>query len=269
MKKAGPPHSIHFRAKKSLGQNFLTSPRIVEKIVACADLAGEETVVEVGPGFGVLTAALLRKTKKVIAIEKDDFLYAQLKKRFPREIQEGRLELIHADALTVPPPTVPYFLVANIPYNITSPLLDHFIRDNYKHLPLQAVLLVQKEVAEKICAAPPDMNVLALHIQTFGTPKIVLRVGRANFNPVPGVDSAVVKIEFDGARIRAMKSPDDYQKYFGLIHKAFSHKRKMLRGTLPQELLTAAGIEPTRRAQTLTCDEWWELVKASNLYGKN
>ena len=216
--------------------------------MCAAKLSGSETVVEVGPGTGILTEALLERAKKVIAIEKDDRLILQLKAHF---ILHPNFELIHADALKWQPPATPYHLVANIPYYITSPLIDHFIGRHAQHPAVRATILVQKEVAEKICAAPPHMNVLALHVQAFGSPKYEFTVGPKNFSPSPKVDSAVITIQ-------RHKTP--HQLPFDLIHKAFSNKRKMLRSTLGQELCEAAGIDPTRRPETLSLDEWSRFV---------
>lgn len=253
---------MDFHPKKSLGQNFLKNPRVVEKIIHAAGLSGDELVVEVGPGFGILTEALLKVAGRVIAIEKDSQLYSSLRVMPLRVMREAHsnLELIHADALKIPPPKEPYFLIANIPYSITSPLLDHFIRDHPDRLPIRAVLLVQKEVAEKICAQPPHMNVLALHVQTFGKSKMIATVSRHNFQPVPKVDSAILKIEFPLSLRASAKKSINLKKYFELIHRGFSHKRKMLRRLLPAELLAKAGIEPTRRAETLSIEEWKKLA---------
>lgn len=252
-----------FRPKKSFGQNFLKNPRVIEKIMGAAELSGEETVVEVGPGFGILTEALLnktggaQKTGKVIAIEKDRALFEYLKEKFRAA---KNLELIYGDALEFTPPKEPFCLVANIPYSITSPLLDHFIRDaactEKPNLPQRAVLLVQKEVAEKICASPPRMNVLALHIQPFGAPRLVASISRQNFQPMPKVDSSIIEINF-------YKPAPTYatKEFFELIHRGFSHKRKMLRATLPKDLLQKAGIDETRRPETLTIEEWRRISR--------
>lgn len=244
---------MEFLPKKSLGQNFLINPHIVQKIIATAGLQGNELVVEIGPGFGILTEALLKTANQVIAIEKDSKLFEYLKNKFGRA---RNLKLIHGDALEIPPPAKPFSLIANIPYSITSPLLDHFIRNNHKNLPRFAVLLVQKEVAEKICETPPRMNVLALHVQTFGNPKIIVGVSKNNFNPRPKVDSAIIKIEFP----LKPKINVDYDKYFSLIHRAFGHKRKMLRSSLPEELLNRAKINPMRRPETLNVEDWANLT---------
>lgn len=245
---------VNFRPKKSFGQNFLTNRRVVEKIIHTAKLQGDEFVVEVGPGFGILTEALLKHAGQVRAIEKDKELFAFLKNKF---LGRESLELLHADALKIQPPAGHYFLVANIPYSITSPLLDHFIRDNPDRLPLRAVVMVQKEVAQKICAKPPQMNVLALHIQTFGTPKIIGTVSRNNFEPRPKVDSAIVTIEFH----QDWKEIPDLKKYFAVIHRGFEHKRKMLRSSFDERILRKAGIDSMKRAETITIEEWKSLAK--------
>lgn len=255
---------INFQPSKKLGQNFLTNSRIVEKIVQAAELNGTEIVLEIGPGLGILTEALVQKAAQVIAIEKDARLYEFLKAKFAAEISgpadKKKLTLIHGDALEQGPPDEPYALIANIPYSITSPLLDHFIRDNPGKLPTHAVVMVQKEVAQKICAQPPHMNVLSLHIQTFGSAKMVSVVSKENFKPVPRVDSAVVQINFD----RKTAYPKDFlKKYFEIIHAAFTHKRKMLRSTFDEILLRKAGIDPERRPETLSIDEWKTLTKNS------
>lgn len=246
-----------FKPKKSLGQNFLKNPRIIEKIIDVAEIKSTDTVVEVGPGLGALTGSLLKKAGHVIAIEKDTALFEILKKKF---VSEKKLELVLGDALEIPPPARPYLLVANIPYYITSPLLDYFVRQQPDNLPVRAVILVQKEVAEKMCAKPPHMNVLALHVQTFGMPRIVINVSKNNFQPAPKVDSAVVKIEFEDLAPSTLHQKADYEKYFSLIHRAFGHKRKMLRATLPQELLQSADIDPRRRPETLSIEEWWRVA---------
>ena len=244
---------------------------------------GDELVVEVGPGFGILTEALLARAKRVIAIEKDDRLFVSLRgrlsdrsnpalKRRPEHAARD-LVLTHGDSLKIPPPQSPYLWISNITYSITSPLLDHFIRENPTNLPVRAVLLVQKEVAQKLCAKPPDMNVLALHVQTFGTPRKIATVSRGNFQPQPKVDSAIIRIDFPSViasdlSLRGQspkQSTFNFARYFDLIHRGFSHKRKMLRANLPPELLKKAGIDETRRAETLTIEEWLKLATCNGL----
>lgn len=253
---------MEFRPKKSLGQNFLTNPRVVQRIIGAAELNNSGLIVEVGPGLGILTEELVKYSTKVIAIEKDRRLCEFLKKKFQAQIAANRLELINADALEIKPPAKPYYLIANIPYSITSPLLNHFIRDQFMargNPPKLAVLMVQKEVAQKICSAPPRMNVLALHVQTFGKPRILFYVSKNNFYPAPKVDSTVIKIEFPKTAQEKNPKSAQLKKYFGLIHRAFSQKRKMLRKTLPAQLLEKAGIDPKRRPETLSVEEWHRI----------
>lgn len=250
------PPLANFYPKKSFGQNFLTNLRIVEKIIHTANLSGDEFILEVGPGFGILTQALLKHAAKIMAIEKDRKLFDFLKEKFSAAIASRTLRLFLADALKIPPPEEPYILIANIPYSITSPLLDHFIRDNPDRSPTCAVIMVQKEVAQKICASPPHMNVLALHVQTFGKAKIIAIVSKNNFEPRPKVDSAIIKIEFH----QEWKKIPDLKKYFDVIHCGFRHKRKMLRSVFPEEILKKANIDPKRRAETLLPTDWQNLT---------
>ncbi|MBP9718124.1 ribosomal RNA small subunit methyltransferase A [Candidatus Gracilibacteria bacterium] len=234
----------------------MINQEIIERIIEAAQLQPGEEIIEVGPGKGILTKALLEAGCKVTAIEKDHDLIPLLKASF---LDQKNFTLIHADALTIAPPTVPYKIVANIPYSITSPLLDHFIREQPENLPLKAVLLVQKEVAEKICSQPPHMNVLALHVQPFGVPKYLFKVGPENFRPSPKVDSAVIEITFAPL---TEKLPTNF---FEMIHKGFSQKRKMLRNTIDPTHLEKAAIDPTRRPETLTIDEWKLLARTATV----
>ena len=163
------------------------------------------------------------------------------------------------DILDYSPPKKPYKLVANIPYYITSPILSHFLKDT-ENRPTRCVLLVQKEVALKICSAPPDMNVLALHVQTFGKPRVKGFVSKRAFHPSPKVDSAILQVDVYEKPVAEC----DLEKYFELIHAGFSQKRKTLGNSLKKlggaELLNKAGIDPKRRAETLTIKEWGKLV---------
>lgn len=257
----------NFRPSKKLGQNFLTSEALVERIAQAGleSIGISERIIEIGPGKGVLTRALLKHTQiPITAIEKDKRLYEYVQGFFAHEIETKRLTLINDDALEFEPPVTPYSVIANIPYNITSPLIDHFIRDaalDYTpaRMPIRAVLLVQKEVAEKMCAKAPDMNVLALHVQTFAQAKYLFTVTAGNFSPKPKVDSAVVELVAD---VEACKnfSKEFLKNYFDLIHRAFSQKRKMLSSTIGKELCAKAGIDATRRPQTLSVEEWIKLA---------
>ena len=240
------------KAKKHLGQNFLHSTGTLHKIIQAAELTDSDHVVEVGPGKGFLTEKLLEKAGSVTAIEKDSDLIPLLQNKFPN------LDLIEGDALKFSPPKK-YKLVANIPYYITSPLINHFLKDQESR-PELIVLMTQKEVAEKATAKPGKLSVLALNIQTFGEIKHVCKVPAGNFSPAPKVDSAVIKITpFASPLVPAELLPI----YFKLIETAFTQKRKMIRNTVPKEALEKAGIDPTLRPQMLTIENWTKLARAA------
>jgi len=248
----GNPRFPLTHPKKHLGQNFLNNKLTLQKIITAADLTDRDHIIEVGPGKGFLTKKLLEKAKKVTAIEKDSDLIPILEEKFPK------LNLIHEDALTFKPPKK-YKLVANIPYYITSPLINHFLK-NQKNKPELMVLMVQKEVATKALAKPGDLSVLALNIQTFAEVKKVTRVPASHFSPKPKVDSAVIKI----TPYKKPLVPDKLlPAYFQLISDAFSQKRKMIRSTLPKEIIEKTGIDPTSRPQELTIENWKELAQAA------
>lgn len=263
-KKWLPPSGKIF-AKKSLGQNFLNNPKIVEKIIEAAELQSKGEVIEVGPGRGVLTKELCKKPINLTAIELDDDLIPELenlKQQYPN------FTLIHADALKTRLPNNPYKVVANIPYYITSPLLNHFLQpqSSQEKRPRLLVLMVQKEVAEKICANTGDHSVLSLQVQIFGKPQIVGYVGKNNFSPPPKVDSAILKIEvYEEPLIQ------NTETFFKLIKAAFGQKRKTILNsfmnglTIDKEeilnLLALAEIDPHRRPQTFSIEEWEKLVE--------
>lgn len=238
---------LPFRAKKTLGQNFLKFPEIAEKIVKAGNVTKDDIVLEIGPGFGILTKILAQKAKKVIAIELDPRLELVLKKTFEKT---KNVELVFGDALKFEPPKNPYKIIANIPYSITSPLINHFLKEQCMKRdgkpPQVAVLMIQKEVAKKICASPPDMNVLALNIQLFAKPRYLFTIGKGAFQPQPKVDSAVIEIiPFQKPLV---PDTEKLKQCFALISKAFSQKRKKLRNTL--------GISDNRRPEELSILEW-------------
>ncbi len=241
------------KAKKSLGQNFLTHKGTLHKIVQAADLSAKDQIIEIGPGHGVLTHELAQSAQKVTTIELDDRLIPELKEKFA---DQSNVKILHQDALTFTPPKTPYKLVANIPYYITSPILNHFLREQpHDRRPTHCTLLVQKEVAQKICAKPGNLSVLALQVQLFGTPKIVAKVPPSHFNPAPKVDSAILTIEMHPKPI----IPDsDLPKFFELLHAGFAHKRKKLIRNLkftPEKWPFDENI----RAEALTIENWLEL----------
>lgn len=230
------------KPSKKLGQNFLINKGIVEKMVQFVD--ADDTIVEVGPGLGVITSALVKKADKVIVIEKD--------LKMIKVLEDLDIEIIQGDALKVDLVWKEYKVVANIPYYLTSPLIRRFLEAVYP--PSEMVLLIQKEVARRICSRPPRMSILSVAVQLYGTPKILASVSRNSFYPAPKVDSAIIRI-FD-----IVKPDIDIEKFFEIVRKGFSSPRKQLGSNLPKELLLKKGIDPIRRAETLSVEEWKKLI---------
>jgi 16S rRNA (adenine1518-N6/adenine1519-N6)-dimethyltransferase len=213
-------------AKKSLGQHFLTSQGALVKIIDAGHLKKTDTVLEIGPGRGVLTEKLLEQVKKVIAVEKDDALVELLQEKFKKEMRSKKLELVHADILDYEP-TGEYKLIANIPYNITGAILEKFLSAG--HQPELAVLLVQKEVAERIVAKDNKESILSLSIKAYGVPKYIQTVKAGSFSPAPSVDSAIIAIENISKEFFASFSEKDF---FVMLRAGFKSKRKKLSSNL-------------------------------------
>jgi len=236
---------------KSLGQNFLLDENVLDKIVEAADIGADDNVIEVGPGLGVLTRKLAERAKHVTAIELDRGLVALLERE---NEQLENVNFVHQDALKYDPPAIAYKLVANIPYYITSPLISHFLM--CENRPTKMVLLMQKEVAEKICAEEGKLNVLALHVQIFGKPRIVSSVSPGAFYPEPKVDSSVLEIDVFSKPI-----VKDYMELYKIIHRAFSQKRKKLTNTLPEMKDKLIELElGSLRPERLTIKDWVKLM---------
>jgi 16S rRNA (adenine1518-N6/adenine1519-N6)-dimethyltransferase len=263
------------RVKKGLGQNFLIDEQVLETILAAAELSSSDTVIEVGPGLGLMTAELAKRAGWVIAIELDNRLAEILHETIQREnvviLNEDVLgtapaKLFRQSAPDFPPQIKSYKVVANLPYYITSPVLRHFLEAPVK--PQTMVVMVQKEVAEVICAEAGQRSVLSIAIQFYGKPGIVAKVPAASFFPAPAVDSAVVKIDV------YQKPPvavDDEAGFFQLVRAGFKAARKQAANSLAQglkipkaevqDLLAKACIDPQRRAETFTLEEWAELYR--------
>jgi 16S rRNA (adenine1518-N6/adenine1519-N6)-dimethyltransferase len=247
------------RAKKSFGQNFLQDASVVRKIIAAADIQAGETVLEIGPGTGVLTSALVEAGAKVVAVEADHDLISGLQERFG-----GRITLVEGDILNPPRSfelTETYKLVANIPYNITSPILEKFL--SHEPRPSRMVLMVQKEVADRISAKPPQMSLLSIVCQIYAEVTKVCNVPAGAFRPAPKVDSAVVKLD-----VRPL-GPADPESVIALAKIGFSHPRKQLHGNLAasgrgtsaeiKAALETIGLNPQIRAEGLTVGDWISL----------
>lgn len=261
------------RPKKRLGQNFLHDPQALEKIVAAAEIAPADWVLEIGPGLGSLTRYLAILARQVVAVELDaTFLpiLEQVLAPWPN------VRLVHGDILALSPAELiavnDYLVVANIPYTITSALIRHLLEASPR--PRRLVLTVQKEVAERICAAPGEMSMLALSVQLYGLPRLVAHIPAGAFYPAPKVDSAVLRIDLKDEGWGSGTENRDREKVtalFQLARAGFGQKRKTLRNALAHGLgvpsslaetwLTAAGIHPERRAETLSLEEWRRLTE--------
>jgi len=294
-------------AKKSLGQNFLSDRRYLAPILKAAELTPTDTVLEIGPGKGVLTAALAEQAGCLVAVELDDRLIEPLRQRFA---PQPHVHIIHADILeqapekvlasTCPPEgeiedwrlgdstiqrfgagetiaqspnlqspisnsLISYKVVANLPYYITSAVLRHLLEATQP--PSLAIVMVQWEVALRICAQPGDLSLLAVSVQFYAQPHIVQRVPAAAFSPRPKVDSAILQL-----RVRPQPVVDAAPaQFFAVVRAGFSQKRKQLHNSLTaglglekatvQQWLAAAGIDPMRRAETLSLTEWGTLCR--------
>ena len=254
------------RPKKGLGQNFLVDDSYLQRIVAAARVAREDEVLEIGAGLGSLTRHLAAAAGQVCAVEVDSRFTPVLKKvlkGFPNVI------LVNEDIMRMNPAEwlgkSGYLVVANIPYYITSALIRHLLEARIK--PGRLVLTIQREVAQRICAQPGDLSLLALSVQVYGAASVALRIPAGAFYPAPKVDSAVLLVElYDEPRIAS----ENLDTFFALAKQAFSHKRKMLHNALAgyprlgsegsRQLLEQAGISPDRRAQTLSLEEWGDLA---------
>ena len=217
------------KPKKSLGQNFLTSIPARNAIVTAGNLKSGEKVLEIGPGKGVLTSGLLNAGAFVLALEKDRELIPLLQEKFSEEIKNKTLTLIEGDILKFEPSDYKlrnnsYKIIANIPYYITGAILSKFLTS--QNHPSDMVVLVQKEVAERVVARNGKHSLLSLSVQVYGVPKIVYRVSKGSFNPIPKVDSAVLSIS--SISHNNFKNTSHEEMFFKVIHAGFAHKRKFL-----------------------------------------
>jgi 16S rRNA (adenine1518-N6/adenine1519-N6)-dimethyltransferase len=251
---------------KGLGQNFLQDQRALQKIIRAANLKPAEAVLEIGAGLGSLTRYLALSVQYVTALELDRKLFPVLESVLA---PYKNVRLVQGDILQLNPVDLmekrDYVVVANIPYYITSPLLRHLLEAGKP--PQRAVLTVQKEVAERICAGVGRMSLLALSVQVYGNPSIVSTIPAESFYPPPKVDSAILSIEIHSQPVIPVAR---LETFFTLIKAGFSQKRKTLRNALSGglrvtqaesgELLAAAGVDPGRRAETLSLEEWGNLI---------
>ena len=253
--------------EKSFGQNFLIDSHALEKVADAAGNLQDRVVLEIGPGLGSLTRILCLKATKVIAVELDRKMIPVLNEVL-KPFQN--VEIIQGDILKIIPsdliPDSGYYVIANIPYNITSAIIRHLLGAISK--PEIIVLTIQQEVAKRICALPGDSSMLSLSVQVFGNPKITGKIPAGAFFPVPDVDSAILRVDLYTI---PLIPPDKMDVFFILARAGFSQKRKTLRNALSSglkmpsaeiiTLLKISGIDPMRRAETVTIEEWKNLTE--------
>lgn len=277
--------------KRSLGQNFLLDEVHLDRIAQAAQLSAHDTVLEIGPGLGVLTVRLAAQAHRVVAVELDDRLIGFLQTRLA---EYPNVEIVHGDILALAPHTLlwgeaataergsaedaavsaaeppaytaDYKVVANLPYYITSAVLRYLLEATAR--PACAVVMVQREVAERICAEPGNLSLLAVSVQFYALPQIVHRVPAGAFYPVPKVDSAVLRLD-----VRPQPAVTDVAPahFFRVVRAGFGQKRKQLGNSLSANLalpkpqvvaaLESAHIDPRRRAETLSLEEWGALAR--------
>lgn len=248
--------------KKSLGQNFLFDENVLWRIVEAANVGPGDQVLEIGPGLGALTRLLAQTAVSVTAVELDDRLLPILE----YELEPfHNVRLIHGDILAQDPGQLfdqPYKVVANVPYYITGAILRHLL--SARHKPTCMVLTVQKEVAERLTAVPPNMSLLAVSAQVYGPVQQAATLKAGAFWPRPDVDSAVIRLDI-------LHQPADEEIFFRVARAGFSQKRKQLHNNLRQlglgkpeiaQILLAAGVDGRRRAETLSLEEWRRIVEA-------
>lgn len=253
---------------KRFGQHFLADGRILDRIVAALDLTGEETVLEIGPGRGALTDRLAGRARRLVAIELDQALAGLLRERYAGRPE---VEIVQQDVLTVPLAALaagPYVLVGNVPYYITTPILFHALAPP---MPRRAVYLVQREVADRIAAAPGsgDYGALSVNVQAVATARVLFGVPPGAFRPPPKVDSAVVRIE---PAAEPLVGPGEVEPFRRLVQACFGLRRKQMRRVLrtvrgvpaeeAERILTAAAIDPEARPETLSPADFARLLRS-------
>ena len=256
---------------KHLGQNFLINKTVISKLIKGAKILKTDTLLEIGPGMGVLTQEIAKIAKKVIAVEKDPRMCNFLKERLQNF---DNIEIINQDILKFQIQNYKsqinskfkiqnYKIIANLPFYITAPVIRKFLET--KNPPQEMVLIIQKEVAQRICAKPPKMSILAVSVQFYANPKILSYVSKKSFYPQPKVDSAIIQIKPEK---KYKVNPD---KFFKIVKAGFSQPRKQLANNLSKQLninkkelsslLLDKGVKPTQRAETLTVNSWIDLLK--------
>lgn len=259
------------KAKKSMGQNFLKSEPALRMMCSTGEIKENDTILEIGPGKGALTTKLLEIASRVIAVEKDRDLFEFLKEKFSTEIDNKKLILLNEDILDFNIENFltrnnKYKIIANIPYNITGAILKNFLSGAIQ--PERMILLVQKEVAERIVARDGKESILSLSVKAYGTPKYIMKVHKRFFSPSPKVDSAIISIT--NISRNNFKENIDEMVFFSSIKAGFAHKRKVLRKNLEilqknstkiDNIFEKLGINKNSRAEDIKFASWLEISR--------
>jgi len=254
------------KPSKKLGQNFLISRRAVSKIIKGTNIKSSDTIIEIGPGIGTITKELGKKANKVIGVEKDKELIKILKKTLK---EFNNVEIIKKDILDFSGHNSlkNYKVVGNLPFYASSPIIRKFLEEGSPEL---MTIVVQKEVAERITAEPSKMRILSVATQFYGEPEILSKISKNSFWPRPEVDGAIIKIENILPQDHFRRKPEFNKNFFKIVKAGFSHPRKQLINNLSSKLdlkkskaeqwLKKNGVDPKRRAETLTIAEWEKLT---------
>lgn len=256
------------KPKKHLGQNFLIDRAAIRQIIAAADLKPRDVVLEVGPGLGVLTRELAKRAKRVIAVEKDpnlaNFLDKELRTAKLKIIRGDILKILNSDLLTLDSYNK---VVGNLPFYLTASLVREFLEGAEKR-PLKMILVVQKEVAQRICSKPPHMGLLAVSVQLYSGPKIISYISKKAFWPQPEVDAAIVSVPITKYKLQKINK----DLFFEIVRAGFSRPRKQLANNLSKcwgirkpeirSWLQKNNIQPDQRAEALSLADWKKLTKS-------
>jgi len=259
-----------FRPSKGLGQNFLIDKGVVKKVIEAANLKPNDVVLEIGPGFGALTIELAKFAKKIVAAEKDPSMTRILNNEL-RIMEIKNVEIVQSDILKINPKAYnlkpkTYKIVTNLPFYLTAPVIRKFLESDCQ--PKEMILMVQKEVGQRICAKPPDMNLLAVSVQIYAEAKIINYVSKKSFWPQPKVDSALIRIT---PLINADRKLINADLFFKIVKAGFSQPRKQIINNFSQKLkidkkkvgswLLKNNIQPIQRAETLDIEDWIKLTE--------
>lgn len=260
------------RPKKELGQNFLINQEVIDALVEAGEVSKEDIILEIGPGLGDVTQTLAKHAGFVVAAELDADLIPTLQQNLS---DFDNIEIVQVDALKFLRNPEIFTLqtdnrakinkiVSSLPYQITSPLLHELVL--HKEKIKMSALLIQKEVAERILAVAPGANYMSMFLQTFLDISYIATVDKENFDPVPQVDGAIIKIKVKSEKAEEKIVPEnEIVRYSKFLHHGFAQQRKMLNKRFDKEILEKAGIDPTRRAETLSVKEWMSLFKISRI----